>query len=225
MRTLIVEDDTKLAENTAILLRKGLLLSVDTAASGAEGLTKFRDNEYDLVILDWMLGDMEGVDLCKEIRKLNGQVPILMLTARSSINDKLRGFDNGADDYLTKPFLFAELAARIKAVLRRKYVPGNAQSIEVLDLVINLDKHEALRDGQKLELTPKEFALLEYLAINKDKAMTREEIMEHVWDENVDMFTNTVDVHIRYLRSKLDDGREVKLIKTIKGKGYMLCSQ
>jgi DNA-binding response OmpR family regulator len=149
-------------------------------------------------------------------------VAILILTVRSSISDKLAGFASGADDYLARPFQSAELVARIKAIIRRRYIPDNRPEIRIGHLVVDIARTRALWHGKLLELSPKEYALLEYLALHSNRAVTRQEIMEHVWDENADMFTNTVDVHIRYLRSKL--GKGAVLIRTVKGKGYLLCA-
>jgi DNA-binding response OmpR family regulator len=191
--------------------------------TAAEGLARVKVNPYDLIVLDWMLPDYSGVELCRRIRDFDLKTPILMLTARSRITDKLTGFESGADDYLTKPFNIDELIARIRVLLRRNLQNDVNKIIKISDLEINTEACEVSRAGTLIELSPREYGLLEYLAVNKGKALDRQELLEHVWDENTDIFTNTVDVHIRYLRQKIDEGYNEKLIKTVKGKGYMLC--
>lgn len=221
MRFLIVEDDKRLAGNLSQIL-KGHGWVSDIAGNSEEALTLAEVEDYDLIILDWMLPDSDGVSLCKKLRKAGFESPILFLTAKSEIEDKVKGLECGADDYLTKPFVTEELLARIKALLRRK--SGEPEPlIQISDLVINTNMHQVKRGNTEIELAPREYSLLEYLAFNKGRALDRFSILNHVWGEGADEFSNTVDVHIRYLRKKIDEGFNQKLIKTVKGKGYMLC--
>lgn len=222
MRILTIEDDAVIAENLRTLLKKASY-SVDVAGSYNEGYRKSVDEPYDLIILDWMLKDYSGVELLSKIRQENIQTPVLLLTAKSDISDKISGFNAGADDYLTKPFSIEELLARVKALLRRKDKPLSGILIKVEDLTINTNTNEVFRGEQKIDLSPKEFALLHYLALHLGMAIDRITLLSHVWDEQADLFSNTVDVHINYLRKKIDGGSGKKLIRTVKGKGYMLC--
>ena len=222
MRLLLVEDDTKISSSVKeILTRFGM--SVDLAYTYKEGYEKGIDEDYDLILLDWMLPDGDGVTLCKEYRNNKVETPILMLTAKSMVDDIASGLDAGADDYLTKPFDAKELMARIRALLRRK--ESLTPDIFCLnDLRINFSSQEVTRNGKVVFLSPKEYGVLEFLARHADGIADRNEILSHVWDENADPFSNTVDVHIRYLRKKIDDDYEIKLIRTVKGKGYRLCT-
>lgn len=221
MRFLIVEDDKRLAKNLAYILKEHGWVC-DVAENAEEALFQTEVEEYDLAILDWMLPDEDGVSLCKKLRGKGQDFPILFLTAKSEIEDKVKGLECGADDYLTKPFVTEELSARIKALLRRK--SGKPEPlITISDLVINTNMHQVKRGRAEIELAPREYSLLEYLAFNKGKALDRFSILNHVWGEGADEFSNTVDVHIRYLRKKIDEGFAQKLIKTVKGKGYMIC--
>ena len=220
MRILLVEDDGVLRENTATILRRSSY-AVDTAESFAVATEKTSNPDYDLVILDWKLPDGSGLELCRELRKNDAEVKIIMLTANNQTEDKIEGLDAGADDYLTKPFEIGELLARIRSLLRRSGA-AVAESIIIDDLQIDIAQHRVVRSGEEIELTSREYALLEYLAINKNRAVSREEIMTHVWDENANIFSNTVDVHIKYLRDKIDISSPKKLIRTVKGKGYAL---
>lgn len=220
MRILLVEDDGVLRENTATILRRSSY-AVDTAESFAVATEKTSNPDYDLVILDWKLPDGNGLELCRELRKNDGEVKIIMLTSNNQTEDKIEGLDAGADDYLTKPFEIGELLARIRSLLRRSGA-AVAESIIIDDLQIDIAQHRVVRSGEEIELTSREYALLEYLAINKNRAVSREEIMTHVWDENANIFSNTVDVHIKYLRDKIDMKSSKKLIRTVKGKGYAL---
>jgi DNA-binding response OmpR family regulator len=224
MRILIVEDDNRIAQNIKLFL-KNSSYSVDIANTGKEGTSKAKVEEYDLIILDWMLGDTTGPDVCKELRASEIKTPILFLTAKSQLEDKIDAFEIGADDYLTKPFHAEELLVRVKALIRRSYTETSSPIVKLGDLEIDTNSAVVTRDGQLIELSPKLFSILEYLALNHDKIVSRTEILEHVWDENANYFNNTVDVHIRYLRKKIDDPFPTQLIKTVKGKGYMLCSQ
>ncbi|HEX9008252.1 MAG TPA: response regulator transcription factor [Patescibacteria group bacterium] len=221
MRLLLVEDDLKIADSLKeIFTRQGL--SIDLAYSKEEGFEKGLNEDYDLIILDWMLPDGDGITLCRNFRNEKVSCPILMLTAKSLVDDIALGLDSGADDYLTKPFEAKELIARIRALLRRKdqVIPD---VYRLHDLEINFQTQEVTKKGKKIELSPKEYGVLEYLAKNADRVVDRNDLLTHVWDENADPFSNTVDVHIRYLRKKIDDNSKIKLINTIKGKGYRLC--
>ena len=220
MRILIVEDEGK----TAAYLRKGLSENgfvVDTAAQGEDGLHVAATGEYDLIILDVMLPERDGWSVILELRRSGKQTPVLFLTARDSVQDRVRGLELGADDYLVKPFAFSELLARVRAILRR----GPARQPEVLriaDLEIDLLGHKARRAGSVLELTPKEFLLLSLLARRKGEVLSRTLIAEQVWDMNFDSDTNVVDVAIRRLRRKVDDPFAKKLVHTVRGMGYVL---
>jgi two-component system, OmpR family, copper resistance phosphate regulon response regulator CusR len=220
MRLLIVEDERK----TAAYLRKGLSENgfvVDVADRGEEGLHLARTGVYDLVILDVMLPERDGWSILTEIRRSGKQTPILFLTARDAVEDRVKGLELGADDYLVKPFAFSELLARVRSILRR----GPARQPEILriaDLEIDLLRHKALRDGKRLDLTPKEFALLSLLGRRTGEVLSRTLIAEQVWDMNFASDTNVVDVAVRRLRGKVDDLFPKKLIHTVRGVGYVL---
>lgn len=219
MRILLVEDE----KNVAAFIKKGLeeeFYSVDIAEDGSEGLLMARSNDYDLIILDIMLPGMNGVELCKKIREKDRRVPILMLTAVDSVESKVQGLESGADDYLTKPFAFSELLARIKALLRR--VPDTLSELTIDDLRMELLSRRVFRGSREITLTPKEFSLLEYLLRNSGRVLSRTQIIENVWGYNFDPGSNVVDVHIKFLREKIDSGSEKKLIHTIRGAGYIL---
>lgn len=220
MRILLVEDEKRLSE----VIKKGLLeqgFAVDQAFDGEEGLYLAETEDYDVIILDIMLPKMDGVAVCKELRKKKVQTAILMLTAKSLLEDKVAGLDVGADDYLTKPFEFAELNSRIHALLRRTY--KQPESIITIDtLEVDPLKHTAKREGKEITLTPKEFAILEILARNKNQVVTRTQITEHTWDYNFDSMSNVVDVFMATLRKKVDGGHKKKLIRTVHGVGYKL---
>ncbi|MFZ2152758.1 MAG: response regulator transcription factor [Microgenomates group bacterium] len=222
MRILFVEDDTTLLENFATILRR-FSYAVDTAKNVMEANDKLISPDYDLILLDWKLPDGSGMDLCREIRKENKEVKIIMLTANSQIEDKIEGLDAGADDYITKPFDSEELLARIRSALRRSGV-ANSPIIKIDNLEINTAIRTVKRAGREIVLSTKEYALLEYLAVRVNESVSRIDLLAHVWDENANIFSNTVDVHIRYLRNKIDKGSKNKLIKTIKGKGYAICA-
>jgi heavy metal response regulator len=220
MRILIVEDEKKIAE----FIRRGLReenYAVDAALNGLDGLRLAEENPYDLVILDIMLPGMDGVTLCGALRAKGFSAPILMLTAKSQVDDKVKGLDSGANDYLTKPFAFEELLARIRALLR-KTPDQPSTTLKAGDLEMDLLTHKARCAGRELVLSAKEFALLEYLVRNQGGIVTRTMISEHVWDINFDTNTNVIDVYINYLRRKIDHGRPKKLIHTVRGKGYIL---
>ncbi|MBP9817910.1 response regulator transcription factor [Candidatus Shapirobacteria bacterium] len=216
MRILVIEDDVVLAKNLEIIL-KNSGYAVDVACTVVEATNKNINAEYDLIILDINLPDGSGVDWCKEIRSEGQKTKVLMLTAKSQVEDKIEGLDGGADEYMTKPFRADELNARIRALLRRQ---DNlvTPKISLDKLLIDTNLKEVWYKNKKVVLSPKEYGLLEYLAMRPGVAVTREELMEHVWDENVNIFSNTVDVHIRGLRDKIDE----KLLVTVKNKGYAL---
>ncbi len=220
MKILVVEDEKK----AAAYLRKGLLENgfvVDVAVDGEEGLHLARGGGHDLVILDIMLPGRDGRSVLAELRRAGKQTPVLLLTAKDSVQDRVKGLELGADDYLVKPFAFSELLARVRSILRR----GPARQPETLkhaDLEIDLVRHKASRDGKRLDLTPKEFALLSLLARRPGEVLSRTLIAEQVWDMNFDGGTNVVDVHVRRLRSKVDDPFDCKLIHTVRGAGYVL---
>lgn len=222
MRILIVEDEQRIAENIKTMLIQDHYV-VDLAFDAQTGLQKALGEDYDLIILDWMLRAQSGLDICRTLRRADVATPILMLTARSQLDDKLSGLDSGADDYLTKPFAMPELMARVRALLRRPAVAQANPILVIADLSIDTNTQVVNRGGDSIALSPREYALLEYLARHKNQVIDRLQLLSHVWDAQTDAFSNTVDVHIRYLRKKIDDPHHRKLIKTVKGKGYMLC--
>ncbi len=220
MRILIVEDDRKIGT----FLQKGLRqeqYAVDLCRDGEEAVYLVQLNSYDVVILDIMLPGKDGFTVCKELREKSVLTPILMLTAKDSLEDKIAGLSEGADDYLTKPFSFGELVARIRALLRRSqdYKTGVLQAG---DLVMDPLRRIVSRGGKNIGLTGKEYALLEYLLRNKGRVMSQSMIIEHVWDMNYEGASNMVNVHISHLREKIDKNAKVKLIKTIRGQGYQI---
>jgi DNA-binding response OmpR family regulator len=220
MRILIAEDELP----AGMLLKKGLRElghAVDLATDGEEALYKASINDYDLVLLDVMLPLMSGTEVCRQLRKAQVNISILMLTARDGIEERVRGLDAGADDYLTKPFQYPELLARIRALARRGPI-RHLDVIEIGDLRLDLHARRASRGGEKIDLTQKEYALVEYLAQRKDQVVNRSDIAEHVWDENYDPFSNLIEVYIQRLRSKIDSGHALKLIHTKRGQGYVL---
>src|SRR3989440_3569510 len=220
MRILLVEDDARIARFVSRGLREQTY-AVDVAADGDDALYKAAINDYDAVILDVMIPGRDGFEVCRELRAAGSNVPVIMLTARDTIEDRVEGLDTGADDYLTKPFEVAELLARLRALLRRGHVVRPEQ-IVVADLVIDARAHSVTRAGRKIELTAKEYALLEYMARERGRVLTRAEIAEHVWDENFDPLSNLIDVNINRLRHKIDDGFSPPLIHTRRGAGYLL---
>lgn len=222
MRILIVEDDKRLATNIQKLLSINHLVG-DILTLGKDALFKLETEEYDGVILDWMLPDMNGTDLCELLRKRKNSIPILMLTAKGQDEDVVMGLKSGADDYLIKPFSVEVLIARLQSLLRRRTQPIEQPLLKVGPLSLNKNTCEVKRDNIKIALAPKEYALLECLMMNKGKALDRMYLMEHVWGEQIDELSNTVDVHIRYLRIKIDGDNKKKLIQTVKGKGYLIC--
>ncbi len=220
MRILIVEDETKLRNFLAKGLREAEF-AVETAADGEAGLAVARATRFDLLIVDVMLPKKDGWDLVKELRTGGVQTPILFLTARDSVKDRVKGLDLGADDYLIKPFAFAELLARIRTLLRRSS-GQEEEHLRVADLEIDTRRHKATRSGTPLNLTPKEFLLLTHLARSPGEVVSRSEIVEQVWDIGFQPGTNVVDVIVRRLRAKVDDPFAKKLVKTIRGVGYVL---
>ena len=220
MRILLVEDDKKVAS----FIRKGLEeegYAVDVAADGEAGLFMGLDRLHDLIILDVMLPKKPGFQVLRELRQAKVATPVLMLTARDTIEDKVQGLDAGADDYLTKPFVFAELLARVRALLRRR-AEARSPRLQVADLVLDPATRSVTRGGQPITLTNREFALLEYLMRNAGRVLTRTAITEHVWDYDFDSGTNVIDVYVNYLRKKIDAGHEPKLLHTVRGAGYVL---
>ena len=220
MRILIVEDEPKVAS----FIRRALeeeSYAVDVCSDGIQGRDLASEVDYDLIILDLMLPGLPGIDVLKAVRDAKVITPILILTARSKVEQRVKGLDAGADDYLTKPFAIEELIARVRALLRR--ASGDTAGIlQVDDLILNPISHEVTRDGQRIDLTSKEYALLEYMMRNTGRVLTRPMIAEHVWDLDFDTFTNVIDVYISYLRNKIDRGHARGLIHTIRGSGYTL---
>lgn len=220
MRLLIVEDEVK----TSAYLRKGLMENgfvVDVAHTGEDGLHLALTGEYDLVILDVGLPERSGWSVVTEIRRGRKELPVLFLTARDTVEDRIKGLELGADDYLVKPFSFSELLARVRSILRRGPM-RQPEILQIADLSIDLVRHKATRGGKRLDLTPKEFALLSLLARRGGEVLSRTLIAEQVWDMNFDSDTNVVDVAVRRLRTKVDDPFEQKLIHTVRGVGYVL---
>lgn len=219
---LLVEDEKKIAET----LKKGLEeqnYRVEIAGDGNTGRLLFDNQHYDLIILDINLPGMNGQELLKHIRGVNQQVPVIMLTALSATEDKIEGFNSGADDYIVKPFDFAELVARIRALIKRvQQAAPVGKSLRINDLVINLDSKEVSRAGKPIQLTAKEFQLLEYMIRNKNRVVSRADIALNVWDIDFDTGTNVIDVYVNFLRKKIDRDFEQKLIHTQVGMGYVL---
>lgn len=220
MRILIAEDDEALAK----FVRQGLegeRYTVDACADGEQARAAAVDSDYDLVILDLNLPKLDGVTILRQLRQKKPSVPILVLTQRTRVEDRVQCLDGGADDYLPKPFSFSELSARIRALLRRSHLPSEAV-LTVGDLKLDRVQRVVERAGRRVELTSKEFSLLEYLMRNVSHSVTRAMIIEHVWKLTFDTTTNVVDVYINYLRRKIDDGHALKLIRTVRGVGYSL---
>jgi DNA-binding response OmpR family regulator len=217
---LVVEDEQRLAR----LLQRVLTEerhAADVAYTGDDGLSLALSGSYDLIILDLMLPGMDGMEICRELRAEDVPTPILMLTARGEVEDRVAGLNVGADDYLTKPFAMSELLARVNALLRRRdRVPDMSHVLQVGDLTLDLLRREARRGGRPIELTPKEFSLLEYLMRNEGIVLTRTQIIDHVWRYDLDAVSNVVDIYIHYLRDKIDRGAAQPLIKTVRGVGY-----
>jgi len=223
MRVLLIEDEPRMADMIARGLRESSY-AVDVAHSGEAGLFQTSINRYDLIILDIVLPMLSGLDVCRRMRQEGLNAPILMLTARDSVDDRVAGLDSGADDYLTKPFEFKELLARLRALSRRTNQVRPA-TLRVSDLVLNTADHSVSRGGRSISLTAKEYALLEFFMMRAGAVLTRESISEHVWDENFDPFSNTIDVYVRRLRRKVDEGFGRPLIHTRRGEGYILTTE
>jgi heavy metal response regulator len=220
MRILLVEDEPKVSG----FVQRGLVAeryAVDVCPDGREGLEMAQAFPYDLIILDMMLPRLDGGELLQRIRRTNAHVPVLMLTARDSVEDKVKMFEAGADDYLTKPFAFAELLVRSKALLRRGPV-NRSSTLNVGDLELDRLTQQVKRGGKRIELTAKEYSLLEYLMQNPERVLSRNMIIEHVWDQSFEGLTNIVDVYVRQLRAKIDDAFEHKLIHTVRSVGYCI---
>jgi len=220
MRILLVEDEKKLCELIARAL-KAERYAVDVALDGQSGWEMADAYDYDLIILDLMLPIVSGTEILQRVRRKNQEVPILILTARDLTEEKVQHFEAGADDYLTKPFAFAELVMRVKALLRRGSI-SRAVVVRIADLEMDRLSQQVKRSGKKIELTAKEYALLEYLATNPGRVFSRTMIIEHVWDQSFEGLTNIVDVYVRHLRRKIDDPYPTKLIRTVRGVGYGL---
>lgn len=220
MRILVVEDEKKVAS----FIKKGLeeeFFTVDVAYNGKEGLELASTEEYDLIILDIMIPFIDGITLTKELRRRKIITPILLLTVKDSVSDKVEGLDAGADDYLTKPFAFEELTARVRALLRRGEIL-KTNILKAADLKLDLITHTVFRNNKEIILTLKEFSILEYLLRNKNKIVSRTKLIEHVYDYHFDTDTNVIDVYINKLRNKIDQGFDKKLIHTIRGVGYII---
>ncbi len=220
MRILVIEDEAKVASFIKRALEEESY-AVDLCADGAQGLDLALSGSYDLIVIDLMLPGLPGLEVLKRLREEKIQAPVLILTAQSQVDQKVKGLDAGADDYLTKPFAIDELLARVRALLRR----GAAETpgvLQVDDLVLNPATREVTRSGQRIDLTLKEYALLEYFMRHAGRVLTRPMIAEHVWNQDFDTFTNVIDVYVNYLRNKIDRGRGRKLIHTVRGSGYML---
>jgi DNA-binding response OmpR family regulator len=220
MRILVVEDDRPIAEAIVETLRDERY-AVDLAATGEEASEMVAVNDYDLVVLDWSIPPPTGIELLREWRSQGLELPVLMLTGHTDVEDRVGGLDTGADDYLTKPFRFAELLARVRSLLRRRARPLDPP-LAVADVVVDRARLEVEVVGEPIELTPKEFALLEYLIRRRGEVVSRTDLAEHVWDGSFDSLSNVIDVTVFRLRQKLDAGRDRKLIHTVKGAGYVL---
>lgn len=220
MKILLVEDEHRIAQS----IKKGLeqeRMAVDVAYDGIEGYDLAIDEEYDLIILDLMLPGMSGLEICNKLRQNKKQTPILILTARGQIEDKVEGLNKGADDYLTKPFAFEELLARIRALVRR---PKNIEDdiLIVYDLTLNTSNFKVMRNKKEIKLSSKEYALLEFLMRHPKQILSKEQIMNHVWSYETDILPNTIEVYIRNLRNKIDKGFDYPLIQTVRGFGYKI---
>lgn len=219
MRFLVVEDEKRISD----FLSRGLEsagYAVDVANDGATAIEHVHATDYDLVILDMMLPDMDGLQVLEKIRNRKTSPPVLILSARGAVDDRVKGLELGADDYLVKPFAFVELLARVRVLLRRGQ--PTPERLQVGDLVLDCIRRKVTRVGENIELAPKEFSILEYMMRNRGRPLSRTMIVEHVWDMDYDGLTNIVDVYIRHLRSKIDDKWPQKLIHTVRGIGYML---
>lgn len=221
MKILVVEDEHLIATS----IKKGLEQEhyvVDLAFDGEEGLDLAASGDYDLILLDLMLPKMDGLQICRQLRKDEIHTPILMLTAKSQLEDKITGLDSGADDYLTKPFAFEELLARVRALVRRPQNTATTEILKVGDLSLNISTYEVLRAGKNISLSSKEYSLLECLIRHSNQILSKDQLIQHVWSYESDILPNTVEVYIRNLRQKIDQNHSQKLIKTIRGFGYKI---
>lgn len=221
MYVLVVEDERRLAH----LVRKVLEEeghTIDVAYDGEEGLQMALDGTHDVIVLDIMLPQVDGIEVCRSLRRNRVDTPVLLLTALDGVEDRVRGLDAGADDYLAKPFAFQELLARIRALSRRRVQPRDPQELAVDDLTLDLRRRRAQRNGATIELSPKEFSLLEFLMRNQGRVVTRMQILDHLWGYDFATDSNLVDVYVAYLRRKVDKGADHKLIRTVRGVGYAL---
>ena len=220
MRILLVEDEPRMAQAIARGLREHAY-AVDATENGNDALYQASINDYDLILLDVLLPGRDGFEVCRELRTRGNTTPILMLTARATVDDRITGLDAGADDYLTKPFSFRELLARVRALLRRE--PRlHAPQLTVDNLVVDSISHRVTRASRPIDLTAKEYALLEYLARHAGQLVSRAQIAEHVWDDSYEPFSNTIEVYVNRLRKKIDEQHAVKLLHTRRGEGYIL---
>jgi DNA-binding response OmpR family regulator len=220
MRVLVVEDEQKINRSVCQALREEAY-AVDSATDGEQAEELALVNEYDMIILDLMLPRKSGIALCRGLRERGVTTPILMLTAKDTVEDRVLGLDSGADDYLVKPFHMDELLARTRALLRRD-TSVKSTRLQLADLVVDTSSHRVTRAGTPIELTSKEYAMLEYFMRNPDQVLTRTIISEHVWDDEFDSLSNIIDVYIRRLRRKIDEGYQPRLLHTIRGSGYLL---
>lgn len=220
MKILIIEDDKQTAETIRCVMKD--YYAVDVAYTGEDGEYQASVNDYDVILIDQILPDTDGTTICRKIRKADIKTPILMLTGQAEIKDKVSALDAGADDYLTKPFKFAELLARIRALMRRIPNTLDSNTLSVGSLKLDIGTNVVRRNDRAISLRRKEFGLLEYLMRNRGRVLTRSMILEHVWDSDADPITNTVDVHINYLRDKIDKPFPTHLIKTVHGLGYKI---
>ncbi|MDX5348217.1 MAG: response regulator transcription factor [Hymenobacteraceae bacterium] len=224
MKVLVVEDEP----NVASFIKKGLeeqSYEVDVAYDGSTGLSLARQKDYDIAILDIIMPNTNGLEVCRQLRDRNPELPILMLTALSTTDDVVTGLDAGADDYLAKPFKFKELLARVRALTRRKNLSGQTNKLAFADLEMDLDTKTVKRSGKEIVLTAREFALLEYFMKNRGRVLSRIDLLENVWELNFDLGSNVVDVYVNYLRNKIDKEFPSKLIHTVIGMGYVLKQQ
>jgi DNA-binding response OmpR family regulator len=221
MYVLVVEDERRLAQLVRrVLEEEGH--TVDVAHDGEEGLQMALEGTHDVIVLDIMLPEINGLDVCKSLRANRVDTPVLLLTALDGVDDRVRGLDAGADDYLPKPFAFQELMARLRALSRRRVQPRDPQELNVDDLTLDLRRRRAQRDGRQIELSPKEFSLLEFLMRNQGRVVTRTQILDHLWGYDFATDSNLVDVYVAYLRRKVDKDTSNKLIRTVRGVGYAL---
>ena len=220
MRILLVEDEPDLL-NVLVKRLESEFYSVDSCSNGYDALDYIRMASYDIIVLDIMIPGIDGLQVLETIRKENNPTPVLLLTAKDAIEDRVKGLNAGADDYLVKPFAFDELLARLRVLMRRQ-TGGTSNVFEIDDLVVDCNSHAVTRGGETIKLSSKEFALLEYMIRNKEIVLSREKIEQHIWNYDYEGGSNIIDVYIRYLRKKIDSGHDTKLIHTVRGAGYVL---